>query len=162
MEGRLLLYTRNWIKSKIEVMHNIEKEGAVTQVIYQFGLVIWSTPKKIRVIHYKRNRQKICMIPVPEANPNIPQDLYYSNLTKPHIQIKVNHENRSRIADPDVEMYIAWFNEIKKVNLEYKQRIDAFDATTQFTKDMGNKFIVGMNNSVIKDKYIFIDFEHEP
>jgi len=85
MEGRLLVYTRNWFRGKTEVLHNFPDEGAVTQVVYQFGLVVWSTPKKIRVIHYKRGKQKICMIPVPGMKDSIPQDFYFSNLTKPQI-----------------------------------------------------------------------------
>jgi len=57
----------------------------VTQVIYQFGLLVWSTSKKIRVMHFKRNRQKICMIAAPEPCKSIPQDFYVSNLTMPKI-----------------------------------------------------------------------------
>lgn len=34
MEGRLLLYTRSFFGDKIEVLHNIPDEGAVTQVKY--------------------------------------------------------------------------------------------------------------------------------
>lgn len=44
--------------------------------------------------------------------------------------MRISHEERNRIADPNVEMYIAWFNEVKKVKLQYKQKIDKFDATT--------------------------------
>ena len=85
MEGRLLEYTQTWFKPKIEKYHNMPAEGAVTQVIYRYGMVVWSTTKKIRVIHYKRNKQKICMIPVPAANENIPQHMYCSNLVMPKI-----------------------------------------------------------------------------
>jgi len=162
MEGRLLHYTRTFFREKVEPLHNIPEEGAVTQVKYQFGLVVWSTTKKIRVIHFKRNKQKICMIPIPGVNPNIPPHMYVSNLTMPKILLKINHDNKSRIADPNVEIYIAWVNEIKKVNLEYKQRIDRFDATTQFTKDMGSKFIAGLNTCMLKERYTVLEFDHVP
>ena len=102
------------------------------------------------------------MIPVPGMNENIPQHMYFSNLTRPKIQMKIDHTLRNRIADPNVEMYIAWFNELKKVNIEYKQRIDRFDATTKFTKDIGNRFLVGLNISINKDGYVFCEFNHEP
>lgn len=95
-------------------------EGVVTQVVYQFGLVVWSTQKTIRVIHFKRNRQKICKIPVPGVNPNIPAHMYVSNLTMPKIQMRQNFDSKSRIADPNVELYIVWMNEMKKVSLEYR------------------------------------------
>lgn len=52
--------------------------------------------------------------------------------------MKIDQDNKSRIADPNVEIYVAWFNEIKKVNLEYKDKIEKFDATTQFTRNIGN------------------------
>lgn len=102
------------------------------------------------------------MIRVPETNPNLPSHIYVSNLAKPKIQMRVDTENRNRITDPNVEMYIAWFNEIKKVKLEYKPRIDKFDAVTQFTKDVGNKFVVGLNIKMLKDKYVWCEFAHEP
>ena len=88
--------------------------------------------------------------------------MYFSNLVTPKISMKIDTENKSRIADPNVEMYIAWFNEIKKVNLEYKDRIDKFDATTQFTRDIGNQFLIGINISMIREKYITCEFDHEP
>ena len=166
MEGRLLLYTRSWIRGNIEKLHDQPGEGAVTQVKYQYGLVIWSTPKKIRVIHYKRNKQKICMIPVPEANPEIPSyippHMYVSNLTMPKLALKINHEKASRIADPNVELYIGWLNNIKKVNIEYKDRNDKFDATTQFTKDLGSVFFAGLNIGLVEQKYTTLEFSYEP
>jgi hypothetical protein len=70
------------------------------------------------------------MIPVPGMSSQIPPHIYVSNLTMPKILLKVNYDVKSRIADPNVDIYIAWINEIKKVNLEYKERIDRFDATT--------------------------------
>ena len=102
------------------------------------------------------------MIPVPGANENIPQHMYFSNLVVPKIQMKINHEKKSRIADPNVDMYIAWFNEIKKVRFEYKEKIDRFDAETQFTKNVGNLFLVGVDITMIKDKYVTCEFDHEP
>ena len=72
MEGNLIEYKRTYFQKKTDKLGKHPDEGAVTQVIYRFGMLVWSTPKKIRVIHYKRNKQKICMIPVPGANPNIP------------------------------------------------------------------------------------------
>ena len=72
MEGHLIRYNRSFFKNKIERFGSHSDEGAVTQVIYRFGILVWSTPKKIRIIHYKRNKQKICMIPVPDPNQNIP------------------------------------------------------------------------------------------
>ena len=52
-------------------------------------------------------------------NPNIPAHMYVSNLTMPRILLKINYENKSYIADPNVEIYTAWVSEIKKVNIEY-------------------------------------------
>ena len=34
MEGRLLLYTRTFFREKVEALHNMPEEGAVTQVKY--------------------------------------------------------------------------------------------------------------------------------
>ena len=48
----------------------------------------------------------------------------------PKIRMKIDTEKKSRIPDPNVDMYIAWFNEIKKVKFEYKDKIDKFDAET--------------------------------
>lgn len=100
------------------------------------------------------------MIPCPQANPNIPQHMYVSNLTMPKIQMRIDHDNKSRIADPNVEIFVAWFNEVKKVSLEYKHKINKFDATTKFTKDVGNKFLCGLNINMLKKKYILCEFDH--
>ena len=104
------------------------------------------------------------MIPVPAANPEIPSfippHMYVSNLTMPKLALRINHEKASRIADPNVEMYIGWLNNIKKVNLEYKDRIDKFDATTQFTKDLGSVFFAGLNINLLKERYITLEFSY--
>ena len=85
-----------------------------------------------------------------------------SNLSKPKIQMSIKTTDKSRVADPNVELYIAWFNTLKKVNLEYRERIDKFEANTQFTKDMGNVFFVGHSTQMIKNHYVFCEFDHEP
>ena len=129
-------------------------------MVYQFGLVVWSTQKTIRVIHFKRNKQKICKIPVPGSSPGIPAHLYVSNLTMPKIQMRQNFDHCSRIADPNVELYIVWVNEMKKVNLEYKQRIEKFDATTNYTKNLGNKFLAGLHVNILKERYVHLEFNY--
>ena len=80
----------------------------------------------------------------------------------PKIQMSIKTVERSRIADPNVEVYIAWFNTLKKVNLEYKEKIDKFEANTQFTKEVGNIFIAGHSTQMIKHHYVFCEFNHEP
>lgn len=102
------------------------------------------------------------MIAAPEVNPSIPRDFYVSNLTMPKIQMRIDAENRSRIADPNVEMYVAWLNTVKKIIFEYHPKKDKFEATTQFTKDLGGSFIVGLNTCMIKERYIFCEFFHQP
>lgn len=102
------------------------------------------------------------MVSVPDSNPNIPQDMYVSNLTMPKIQMRIDQESRSRIADPNVELYIAWFNEIKKIKLEYKARTDKFEATTQFTRLLGNNFYIGFNINLVKDRFVCCEFSHDP
>ena len=84
-------------------------------------------------------------------NENIPQDMYVSNLSMPKIQMRINTSNRSRVADPNVEMYIAWYDTLKKVNLEYKDRLDKFEAITQYTKELGNVFFVGHSVTMFED-----------
>ena len=54
MEGRLLCYEARYFGAEIEKLFDSPNEGPVTQVMYQFGIVVWSTTSKIRVIHYKR------------------------------------------------------------------------------------------------------------
>ena len=95
-------------------------------------------------------------------SPNIPPHMYVSNLTKPKIFLKIYNENKSCLADPNVEIYTAWVNEIKKVNIEYNQEKDRFEAMTQFTKDMGDKFVAGLNLCMLKEKYILLQFNHDP
>ena len=80
----------------------------------------------------------------------------------PKIQMSIKTVERSRIADPNVELYIAWFNTLKKVNLEYKDKIDKFEANTQFTKEVGNIFFAGHSTQMIKHHYVFCEFNHEP
>ena len=55
MEGHLIRYNRSYFKNNITAIGKHPDEGAVTQVIYRYGMLVWSTPKKIRVIHYKLN-----------------------------------------------------------------------------------------------------------
>jgi len=76
--------------------------------------------------------------------------------------MRIDADNRSRIADPNVEMYVAWFNTVKKVTFEYRPKIDKFEATTLFTKDMGASFLVAVNTCMIKERYIFCEFFHQP
>ena len=85
MEGHLIRYNKTYFNSKIETFGKHPEEGPVTQVIYRFGMLVWSTPKKIRVIHYNRNRQKICMILVPDAIPDSLRHMSNSNLVFPKI-----------------------------------------------------------------------------
>ena len=87
--------------------------------------------------------------------------MYVSNLAMPKIQMRINTTNRSRVADPNVELYLAWFDKLKKVNLEYKDRLDKFEAITQFTKDLGNVFFVGHSVSMFKDRYVLCEFNHD-
>ena len=136
----------------------------MTQVIYQFGMVVWSTPKMIRVIHYKRGEQKICKINIPRECQNIPQDMYLSNLAMPKITMRLDTENRSVIPDPNVQMFIAWFNEVKKVNLYYTKTFDKFDAKTmtEDTRVLGDCYLVGINVSMINSKYVTVAFDHTP
>ena len=161
MEGHLIRYNKTYFKNTIETFGKHPEEGPVTQVVYQFGMLVWSTPKKIRVIHYNRNRQKICMVLKPDDIPSSLEHMSNSNLVFPKILLKQNLEKKSRIADPNVDMYIAWFNEIKKVQFEYKPKIDKFEAETSYKYSTGNIFIVGMNISMLKDRFITCEFDHE-
>lgn len=72
MEGRLLHYEARYFGADIEKLYDSPNEGPVTQVQYQFGIVVWCTPKKIRVIHYKRSMQRVCLIAIPKVNESIP------------------------------------------------------------------------------------------
>ena len=40
----------------------------------------------------------------------------------PKVQLKIDTSTRSSIAEPNVLMYIAWFNVVKKVKLEYDEK----------------------------------------
>ena len=162
MEGKLSLVSKGWLQTSVEHLHNLPDEGAVTQVIYQYGLVLWSTPKQIRVIHFKRGRQKICRIPVPEAKETLPSHLYVSNQMMPKVQLKIDTANRSSIADPNVLMYIAWFNVVKKVRLEYDEKTRKFTGTTVYSKDLGDVFLCGLNTSMMVDHFVTCAFLHEP
>ena len=50
----------------------------------------------------------------------------------PKIIIKQDFKNQSSINDPNVLIYIGWFNTLKKVKIEYKLRIKKFEAENIF------------------------------
>ena len=113
-------------------------------------------------MHYTRE-QKICAITIPPPNPNIPEQMYVSNKVIPKIQLVINNERSSSIKDPNVDMYCAWFNEIKKVKLEYNEEKKKFGSEIVYTIDIGNSFLVGFNFTMLKNKkYFTCEFDHEP
>ena len=80
----------------------------------------------------------------------------------PKVQLKIDTANRSSIADPNVLMYIAWFNVVKKVRLEYDEKTRKFTGTTVYSKDIGNVFLCGLNTSMMADHFVTCEFLHEP
>ena len=57
---------------KVDLIEDVSNEGPVTQVWNAFGLVVFATANEIRVMHFKRKRQKICKV---AFDPNTP-DIY--------------------------------------------------------------------------------------
>ena len=99
-EGHLIEFNQSPDKGRKNqyVVARLEKEGSVTQVIYQFGFLVWSTKKQILVMHYKRN-ERICKVDIPTQNANIPQQMYVSNKVMPRIQLVLNQSKVNSIED---------------------------------------------------------------
>lgn len=79
----------------------------------------------------------------------------------PKVQLKIDTSTRSSIAEPNVLMYIAWFNVVKKVKLEYDEKQRKFTGTTVYSKDLGDVFICGLNTSMMADTFITCQFLHK-
>ena len=87
--------------------------------------------------------------------------MYVSNQMMPKVQLKIDTSTRSSIAEPNVLMYIAWFNVVKKVKLEYDEKLRKFTGTTVYSKDLGDVFICGLNTSMMADTFITCQFLHK-
>ena len=83
----------------------------------------------------------------PDANPNFPELFYKSKLTRPHIDLKVDTKSKYRGNSqfPTVEMYLAWFNEVKKYRIWYDRSKKKYLFDKIYGKDFGNVFLVGTN-----------------
>ncbi len=56
---------------KIELLEDVSSQGPVTQVWNAVGLVAFATAREIRVMHFKRGRQKICRVMFDADTPNL-------------------------------------------------------------------------------------------
>ena len=67
------------------------------------------------------------------------------------------------IKDLNIDLNFAWFNEIKKIHLEYdEQKKKFFSVRRDDIVDVGNAFLVGFNFTMLKDKHFTCEFDHEP
>ena len=64
--------SKKWVSFEMELLNEVNDQGPVTQVWYAFGLVAFATAKQIRVIHFKQNRQKICLVELQGKDTYIP------------------------------------------------------------------------------------------
>lgn len=66
------------------------------------------------------------------------------------------------MADPNVVMYIAWFNTVQKIRIEYKDRTRKFEGTTVYKKDIGDLFLTAINTSMVPERFVLCEFLHGP
>ena len=63
-------------------------------------------------------------------------------------------------------MYVAWFNEIKKVQIAFSEEKKKFVAKTIYKENIGNAFLVGFNFTMLGNmankRYFTCEFDHEP
>ena len=53
-QGKLFYFYNGWFSNEKELIHNDKVEGPITNILCHNDLVAWSTPTKIRLIHYSR------------------------------------------------------------------------------------------------------------
>jgi len=158
-DGRMCYLAKGWLSNTLELIHNVPDEGPVTQVIFKHGLIAWSTPKKIRVTHFKKNRQKICMIEKPDCNLAFARDLAVQSQAIPSIQIMAQMP-AGNAQYPNVFVYISWFHTLKKVKVEMDEKSGKFVATTIYTHDMGKIYLSGLNVAMLQNCFVTCEFDH--
>ena len=146
MSGKIAFISQGFFKCTTEVIPiDIKNEGPVISVLYRFGMVVFATSKAIRVVHYRRGKQRVTIVKAPLVNEILPDHLYQSNQAKPIIFLMEDKEEFNGLSYPNVFMYVAWFNQLLKYKIYYIKKEDKFGAKSVFSKDLGNCYICGLN-----------------
>ena len=118
-----------------------KSEGPIISIVYFRKIVVWSTPKMIRLRYYSSMDQpgkNICSIEIPaRVGERFPEHLLGTQtILKPSILLMKSRQN---IVDPNpnnVTLITSWFNSIRVNELVYEPESDKYFASPQGKKSI--------------------------
>ena len=128
-------------------------------------LLLWSNRQFIYIKNYTLE-QAIVQIERPACNPDLSQNLYKNyQFATPNIELRIDNvsNRKGSIAKPTYELYIGWFDTIRKFRLFYSNQKKKYDQEQIYKKDLGSVYVFGINTTLLKDenKFFRCEFSYE-